>query len=115
MTNQIALTLPGYPSTFPQPNGLPNSLSKNSGASGAGIISLGLTLLLLMAIFYALFRIMVGSIRIVISRGNKEKFENARKTVIYAVIGLCVAFSSFFIINLLGNFVGINLLNTIPK
>ena len=37
--------------------------------------------------------------------------EAARKRIIYAIVGLVVAFSSFFIINLIGNFFGVKILD----
>ncbi len=52
----------------------------------------------------------VGSLRWLLSGGNTQNVESAKKTMTYAVIGLVVAISSFAIINLIAEFTGVHII-----
>ena len=54
--------------------------------------------------------LIIGSIRWLISGGNAQNIESARKTITFAIIGLVVALSSFMIMNLIARFTGINVI-----
>lgn len=54
--------------------------------------------------------LIIGSMRWLLSGGNTQNVESARKTMTFAVIGLAVALSSFVIINLIAQFTGINVI-----
>lgn len=57
-----------------------------------------------------------AAFRMMISGGDSKGMDSARKTMTYAVIGLVVALSAYFIVNIISQFTGIDtLLNfTIP-
>lgn len=58
--------------------------------------------------------ILYGGFRYLISGGNTSGTEKARNTITYAIIGLVLAISSFFIVNILSQFLGLpSLLNFI--
>jgi heme O synthase-like polyprenyltransferase len=51
--------------------------------------------------------IIVGGIRFVISSGDAKQLDQARKTVLYAVLGLFLIFSAFLIINIIAGITGV--------
>lgn len=55
-----------------------------------------------------------GGIQLVMSEGDKQKVAAARGRITYAVIGLVIAFLSFFMIQLIGYLFDVNTL-TIPN
>lgn len=71
------------------------------------IFSLFLALAVLIAVFFLIW----GGIKWILSGGDKGGVEAARNTIIAAVIGLVVTFLAFFIISIVGRFFGIDLLN----
>src|SRR5579859_7308942 len=58
-------------------------------------------LIILFAIFGSLFFLLWGGIRWIISGGDKGKIEQARSTILPAIIGLIIALAAFFIINII--------------
>lgn len=69
-----------------------------------------LTLFLIVAGVVALFMLIIGGIRWILSSGDKAQLEQARSQVTHALIGLVLVFCSFAIIKLIGSFFGIELL-----
>lgn len=74
------------------------------------------TVLLIFAVIAALIFLLYGGIRWIMSAGDKSKLEAARGTITGAVIGLVVAFSAYFILNVITYlFTGSTFLNfTVP-
>lgn len=50
----------------------------------------------------AVLFIIVGAIQILTAYGNDEKIANAKKTIIYAVVGLIIALLSYAIVSIIG-------------
>ena len=75
------------------------------------ILQVSITLLFITVTIAALIFLILGGIQWIISQGDKTKVEAARKRITYAIIGLIVAFASYFIISVIGNFFGVKLLN----
>lgn len=108
MTKLLSLTIPGNNGSveIQAPEGIPSGgLSENSGVIGWII-----TLLLIAASLIALAFIIYGGILWTTSGGDKTKIESARKTIIFAVIGLVLCFLSFFIIGIFSTVLNIDLL-----
>jgi len=61
--------------------------------------------------------IIYGGFKFMVSGGSSKATETARQTLTYAIIGLVVALSSFFIINIISSFTGISAIKqfTIPS
>ncbi|MBI2034526.1 MAG: hypothetical protein HYT11_02215 [Candidatus Levybacteria bacterium] len=57
----------------------------------------------------AMFFIIFAGIKYLISRGDPKQIEGAKKTLTYAIVGLIVVLSAFFIINFLGYITGVEL------
>jgi hypothetical protein len=51
--------------------------------------------------------LIVGSFRYLLSGGNAKGVDEGRKTITYAVIGLVVAISAYFILRLVADFTGV--------
>jgi hypothetical protein len=58
-----------------------------------------ITVLLIFAVIVAVIFIIIGGIRWVMSGGDKSKVESARGTITGAVIGIIIALSAYFILN----------------
>jgi amino acid transporter len=106
MIKEIALTIPGADGPIPidpavvgMPGGQVNPLQV--------IVTWGLGLVFAFAGVAALFFLIWGGISWITSGGEKEKIEEARKKIVYAIIGLVVILASFFIINTVGALFGI--------
>lgn len=67
-------------------------------------------ILLIIAVVIALFFLIWGGIKWILSGGDKSAVEAARGTIVAAVVGLIVAFLAFFILVIVGRIFGINIL-----
>jgi hypothetical protein len=104
--NYLALTLP---------NG--KAMEPPGGAPKGGITYLGKVLgnaasiFLIAVVIATLFMIVLGAIQWTSSNGEKEKLGAARKKITWALIGLIVALLAYFMVNVLGGFFKVDLLN----
>lgn len=64
-----------------------------------------LTALLVIAVIIALFFLIFGGIKWVISGGDKTNVEAARNTIVAAIVGLVIVFLAWFILNVIGQFI----------
>lgn len=103
---KLAFTLPGDYS-IPGVSGMP------SGGIGAvaKLIRQGVTILLVALTVTSLIFLILGGIAWITSSGDKAKIEAARKRLVYSLIGIIIAFLSFMIINIIGQFFGVKLFN----
>ncbi len=86
--------------------------------SGSGIdifskfISSTIGLLTIIGIIWFVFVLIAGAIGIISAGGDKAAMENARHRITSGLIGLIVIIAAIFIIDLVGNLIGIpNILN----
>ena len=77
---------------------------------GASTLTTGITLLLIGVALFALFFFLWGGITWITSGGDKTKLQGARNKMVYSIIGLIIAFLSFFLVTLIGALFGIELL-----
>lgn len=107
----LALTITGPngdPIKLKGPGGIPTG--GFDGGPANGIIAWGLTLLLVSATILALFFLIWGGVGWITSGGDKSKLQAARNKMVYAIIGLVIAFLSFFIVTIIGRFFNADLL-----
>lgn len=99
------LTIPGY-GEIEAPAGVPR------GGSGtlSSAIGVGIQIFLIVVIIIALFYLVWAGIRWIQSSGDPQKIEAARMQIIYAIIGLFVAFLSFALINIFGGIFNVKLI-----
>lgn len=100
---EFALSIPGY-TNIPAPQDIQNI---PVATYGGNIIRLALELFFLAALLLALFMLILGGFKWMTSGGNKQEVDNAKKTLVFAIIGLVIVFLSIVIINFLGGFFGV--------
>lgn len=108
MNRLLSLKIPGPDGTATEiqaPEGIPTGSS-----SLPKIIAWGIDLMLIAIVLLAFGFILWGGFNWITSEGDKTKVETARKTIMFAVIGLIIAFLAFFVIQVLGGLFGFNLL-----
>mgnify|MGYP001611200658 CR=1 FL=1 len=71
------------------------------------VVRFVVTLLLTVAVVVSLVFLIYGGIRWVISGGDKTAVENARNTIVAAIIGLVISLAAFFILNIIAQMLGI--------
>lgn len=74
-----------------------------------GIVTTLINLALIAAVVIALFFLIYGGIKWVLSGGDKTAVEAARNHIVAAIVGLAIALLAFFILNIIGGFFGITL------
>ena len=72
----------------------------------ANVLSVSLTLIGLAGFVM----LIVGSLRWLLSGGNSQNVDKAKKTMTFAIVGLVLALSSYMIINLIAQFTGVNMI-----
>ena len=109
---EFALTIPQGGSSLPTIIPTPEGIKSLNGVGLDRIISIATTTLMVFAAATALIFLVWGGIDIIMSEGDKQKIQNARQKVIFAIIGLVVVMASFFIVNVIGTVFGVKLFNT---
>lgn len=99
------------PQAFAETLYVPSGMPAGASLLGEALIPGLLKLLLLVAFILAFIYLLLGGISWIMSGGNKEALEGARRKVTYAVIGLIVVLLSFLILFTFGDLFGINLRN----
>lgn len=78
----------------------PNSvLCKNKGDSAGDVVKTVVNVLLYVIGVISVLMIIVGGIMYVTSAGEAGRIKTAKDTILYAIIGLAVAFFAFAIVN----------------
>ena len=105
--------------TIDSPNG-PVQIQGSDGIPTGGldklidILKASINYLFIFAIIFALFVIIYSGWLWMTSVGDKQKIASAKQRMTYALVGLIVVFLSFFIINFVTGFFGINIVTNIP-
>ena len=99
---KIALTFPGeIPGTTQEvqaPSGIPSALQGGLQTSGKPLVQTGINLVFYLGIILAIIFILISGINFITSGGDSNKLANAKKRLIYAIIGLVLVTLSFFIV-----------------
>lgn len=74
-----------------------------TGRYGKHVIANIIELLLIVVVILALIIIIYSGVQYILAQGDKNKIQTARNRLIYALIGLILAFLSFAIISIIGN------------
>lgn len=77
----------------------------------AEIIQTAIALSFFFAIVVALFVLLLSGFQWMFSGGDKQKLQQARSRITYAIVGLALVFLSLLIIQFLGDFFGIIILD----
>lgn len=87
------------------------------GGTEKGSVAIGLLLsrifsgLFLLAFITAFLYLITGAMHWITSGGDKTKLEEARNRIIHSIVGVIVVASSWAIIALIGQFIGLDLEN----
>lgn len=100
---QLALEIQGY-GRIEAPSGVPQL---NTTTTLSTILGNVWIFMIVIAVLLALVYLVWGGLNWITSGGDKQKLADARKRVLYAIIGLIIALLSFFFINVIGRFFGI--------
>lgn len=95
------------------PLGLQGSNAYNSVPLFNKVISTTIGVMTVIGIIWFLVMFIGGAISIIGSGGDKGKLEQARSRMFSAVIGLIILVTALFIVDILGNILGINILGSI--
>jgi len=98
MEKLIALSINGV-----QINGAGGVPTGGEGATLNKILSTGVTLVMIAAVIICVFFIIIGGFTWIMSGGDKQKLDQARKRITFALIGLVVVFLAFSIINIISS------------
>ncbi len=79
-------------------------------STGEKTIAVGVNVLILFAIIYALFSVMLSGIQWITSEGDKQRLQSARTRLTYSILGLVIVLISALIVNIIGALFGITLL-----
>lgn len=82
------------------PPGSYSSLCNINVNSAGGVVGTVIQFLLIFAIIVSLFFFLYGGIRYISSGGDKGKVDQARKTLVAAIVGLVISLAAFFVVNL---------------
>lgn len=73
-----------------------------------GMISSAVNLVLIVASVLFLFNFLIGGIKFMLTGGNREKLDTAKRQLINAIIGLFIVFSAWSILGFIGDFFSVD-------
>lgn len=85
----------------------PKNVVNSNAVSISSFVGFIINMLIIIAIVASLIFLIYGGIKWIISGGDKEKVETARKTVVSSIIGLVVVLLSWVIITITLQFLGL--------
>jgi cbb3-type cytochrome oxidase subunit 3 len=77
----------------------------------SGLIGAAINISLIITSVLFLFSLLIGGIKFIISGGDKERADNAKRQLVNAIIGIFVVFTSWAFLNFVSQFFGIDLLS----
>jgi hypothetical protein len=77
----------------------------------SGLISAAVNISLIIASVLFIFSFLIGGMKFILSGGDKERTDNARRQLVNALIGVFLVFCSWAIVGLVSQFFGIDLIN----
>lgn len=89
----------------------PSEVPTGGLEKGETILKNGITIFLILAVTFALVMMIWGGISWITSNGDKAKIQSARNKLIFAILGLILAFLSFAIIMFIGDFFNTTLIS----
>ncbi len=88
-----------------------SGLCQQKGGDFTSVIGSVIQILFIIAVVIAIFFLVWGGIKWILSNGDKAKIESARGTIIGAIIGLIFVFLSYFLLQLVAGLFGIDIQN----
>jgi len=72
------------------------------------LISSAVNLVLIVASILFVFNFLIGGIKFMLSGGNKEKLDSAKRQLMNAILGIIIIFSSWAVLGFVGEFFGVD-------
>lgn len=104
MTKLAQFKVPGGsegPQDLVAPSGVPEALRGGLENSGTAFFQTIVNNLIILGSFLALVMVIISGIQWIESRGDPEKIASARKRFFFAIVGLIVMLSAFFIVRVI--------------
>lgn len=104
----LVLTIPGVnnsPMPIPNPAGV-------QAYSISDLLSFGVNAAIVFAILLSLFFLISGGFDLITASGEKQRIQNSKQKLTFAVIGLIVVLLSLLIVSIIGELFGVKLFNT---
>lgn len=96
------------------PNGEPINAPAGVPEGGltylGGVLRNGLTIMIILAVFFALIFIVWSGLQWISSGGDKNKLAQARGRLTWAIVGLIITFATFFFLSAIGYLFRVDLL-----
>ena len=83
------------------PSGVPQALRGGLEQSGTAFFQTIVNNLIILGSFLALMMVIISGIQYILSRGDPEKLVSARKRFLFAIVGLLIMLSAFFIVRVI--------------
>ena len=107
MTSKLfSLTVPGPdgdPMELQAPPGIPTGEQFTIGAIASFFIQLALVIGILLSLFYLIY----GGFYWLQASGDKQKWDKARRTIVYAIFGLIIMSLALVIVNVVSSAFGV--------
>jgi hypothetical protein len=94
-------------------NGQFQTLCQLTAGNFGGVVGSVLQLVFVISVVFALFYLIYGGFRWLVSTGDKANVSAAREHIVAAVIGLVVIFLAYFILNIILGFFGVGSLSNL--
>ena len=83
------------------PSGIPEGLRGGLEQSGTAFFQTIVNNLIILGSFLALIMVIISGTQYIMSRGDPEKLQSARRRFMFAIIGLVVMLGAFFIVRVI--------------
>jgi hypothetical protein len=87
--------------------------SADPGNTFSKIISMTIGVMTAIAFIYFVYRFLSGAISVITAGGDKGKLEDARRNITTGIIGIIIVISAIFLIDFIGELIGVDILNPI--
>ena len=94
-------------------NGQFQTLCQLQAGNFGGVVGSVIQLVFVVSVVFALFYLIYGGFRWLVSTGDKANVSAAREHIVAAVIGLVVIFLAYFILNIILGFFGVGSLSNL--
>jgi hypothetical protein len=94
-------------------NGQFQTLCQLQAGNFGGVVGSVIQLVFVVSVVFALFYLIYGGFRWLVSTGDKANVSAAREHIVAAVIGLVIIFLAYFILNIILGFFGVGSLSNL--
>lgn len=89
------------PTEFVAPSGVPEGLRGGLETSGTAFFQTIVNNLIILGSFLALVMVIISGTQYIMSRGDPERLNKAKRRFLFAIVGLVVMLAAFFIVRVI--------------